>query len=77
MQIPEHFEPLVFAAALDRMGAALRDEAQRVSPSAEGHSLNIFATELHKLAVAMDGLSLRRARPAPGVSNRPTDGNLT
>lgn len=77
MQIPDHFEPAVFAACLDKMGAAMRREAAALSPSPEGQSLNVFATELHKLAVAMDGLSLRRARTAPGVSTRPTDGSPT
>lgn len=75
MQIPEHFEPTVFAAALDRMSGALRKEAQLSAPSPEAHALNIFATELYKLAVAMDGLQYRRFRTSPQVTLRPTDGS--
>lgn len=77
MQVPDHFEPALFAACLDKMGETMRLEARAKGPGPESHSLNVFATELHKLAVAMDGLSLRRARSAPGVDARPTDGNLT
>lgn len=45
MQIPDTFEPASFAACLDKMGAATRREAAAVSPSPEGQSLNVFATE--------------------------------
>lgn len=76
MHVPEQYEPRVFAQILDEMGRLMRQEAQRSAPGGQAHSLNIFATELHKLAVAMDGLSLRSPRTAPLVGRDPTDGNL-
>jgi len=75
MQVPDSYEPRVFAQVLDELGRLMRQEAQRLSPSSQGQSLNVFATELHKLAVAMDGLSLRSPRTAPLVGRNPTDGN--
>lgn len=74
MELPEHFEPALYAVALDQMSGALRKEAAALGTSPEAHALNVVATELYKIALAMDGLALRRFRTSAGVGARPTDG---